>query len=216
MLIFRLFCDRRSIGQSILVPGPPLEPMTRFFTIGYLRPSCCGAPSLTRGRVCNLLVQFAITLKSKSRRTHDHILLSRLRLPQPGRPGSCIYNLQEQGGPIILLGTGFPFCRLLRLAGLRWSYSNPPPNGSCGYYRTTHIPEAILLKSWYWKFLNGKVLSSFAFAVATGKKGYGWNLSPTVIPCSLLEVIRRFGEICHLHLQDFFLSLFFDPEERSR
>jgi hypothetical protein len=50
------------------------------------------APSLTRGRVCNLLVQLlldlarAVTLVSKSRRTHDHILLSHLRLPQPGRP----------------------------------------------------------------------------------------------------------------------------------
>jgi hypothetical protein len=25
--------------------------------------------------------------------------------------------------------TGFPFCRLLRLAGIRWRYSNPPPRG---------------------------------------------------------------------------------------
>jgi hypothetical protein len=25
---------------------------------------------------------------------------------------------------------GFPFRRLLRLAGLRWRYSNPPPNGT--------------------------------------------------------------------------------------
>jgi hypothetical protein len=24
--------------------------------------------------------------------------------------------------------TGFPFCRILRLAGLRWRYSNPPPH----------------------------------------------------------------------------------------
>jgi hypothetical protein len=44
-------------------------------------------PSLTRGRVCNLLVQLllglarAVTLESKSCRTHSHILLSHLRLP---------------------------------------------------------------------------------------------------------------------------------------
>jgi hypothetical protein len=25
--------------------------------------------------------------------------------------------------------TWFPFCCLLRLAGLRWRYSNPPPHG---------------------------------------------------------------------------------------
>jgi hypothetical protein len=37
---------------------------------------------------------------------------------------------QEQGGPVIPPGTGFPFRRLLRLAGLRWRYSNPPPRGA--------------------------------------------------------------------------------------
>jgi hypothetical protein len=73
------------------------------------------APSLTRGWVCNLLIQLllglarAVTLGSKSRRTHDHILLSHLRLPQPGGPGHCIYIPQEQGGPVIPPGTGFPF-----------------------------------------------------------------------------------------------------------
>jgi hypothetical protein len=69
------------------------------------------APSLTRGRVCNLLVQLllgfarAVTLGSKSCRTHGHILLSHMRLPQPGGPGSRIYISQEQGDPIIPPGT---------------------------------------------------------------------------------------------------------------
>jgi hypothetical protein len=91
------------------------------------------APSLTRGWVCNLPVQLflvlarAVTLGSKSRRTHDHILLSHLRLPQPGGPGPCIYVPQEQGGPVIPLGPGFPFVAS-RLAGMRWRYSNPPPH----------------------------------------------------------------------------------------
>jgi hypothetical protein len=81
------------------------------------------APSLARGQVCNLLVQLllglarAVTLGPKSRRTHGYILLSHLRLAQPGGPGSRIYILQEQGGPVIPPGTGFPLCRLLRLAG---------------------------------------------------------------------------------------------------
>jgi hypothetical protein len=48
----------------------------------------------------------AVTLGSKSRRTHGHILLSHLRLPQPGGPGPRIYIPQEQCGPIIPLGTG--------------------------------------------------------------------------------------------------------------
>jgi hypothetical protein len=48
----------------------------------HLRVSYFIAPSLTRGRVCNLLVQLllglarAVTHESKSHRTHDHILLS--------------------------------------------------------------------------------------------------------------------------------------------
>jgi hypothetical protein len=77
-----------------------------------MRVCCFVAPSLTRGRVCNLIVQLllglarAVTLGSKSRRTHDHILLSHLRLSQPGGPGPRIYIPQEQGGPVISQGTG--------------------------------------------------------------------------------------------------------------
>jgi hypothetical protein len=41
-----------------------------------------------------------------------------MRLPQPGGPGPRIYIPQEQGGPDISLGTGFPFRRLLRLTVL--------------------------------------------------------------------------------------------------
>jgi hypothetical protein len=51
------------------------------------------------------------------------------RLPQPGGPGSRIYIPQEQCGQVIPLGTGFRFRRFLRLAGLLWRYSNPPPRG---------------------------------------------------------------------------------------
>jgi hypothetical protein len=52
---------------------------------GFLR----GAPSLTRGFVCNLLVQLlldlarAAILVCKSDRTHDNILLPHIRLPRP-------------------------------------------------------------------------------------------------------------------------------------
>jgi hypothetical protein len=49
--------------------------------------------------------------------------------PQPGGPGPSIYIPREQDGPVIPTGTGFHFCRLLRLAGLRWRYSNPSPHG---------------------------------------------------------------------------------------
>jgi hypothetical protein len=79
------------------------------------------APSLTGGRVCNLLVQLllglarAVTLEPKSHRTHGHILLSQLRLPQPGGPGSRIYISQEQGGPVIPPGTGWCLSLALNL-----------------------------------------------------------------------------------------------------
>jgi hypothetical protein len=88
----------------------------------------------------------AVRLGSESLGTQDHIFLSQfLRLPQPGGSGPHIYIPQEQSGPVMPPGTGFPFCRLLRLAGLRWKYSNPPPHGldptcsskmSVKFYRT--------------------------------------------------------------------------------
>jgi hypothetical protein len=63
--------------------------------------------SLTRGWVCHfqllLALASAFILGSESRVTGNHILLSQIRY--------------------------FPFCRLLRLAGLRWRYSTPPLPG---------------------------------------------------------------------------------------
>jgi hypothetical protein len=96
-----------------------------FITVWQFRVSWCGVPSLRRGWVCNLLVQLllglarAVTLGSRSHRNHDPILLSLLRLPQPGGPGPRIYIPQEQGDPVIPSGTGFPFRRLLRLTRLQ-------------------------------------------------------------------------------------------------
>jgi hypothetical protein len=58
-----------------------------------------------------------------------HFTVSDSRLPQPGGPDPRSYIPQEQGGPIIPPGTGFHFRRLLRLVGLRWRYSTPPPHG---------------------------------------------------------------------------------------
>jgi hypothetical protein len=88
-----------------------------FFLLGIsfrqLRLCYFVAPYLTRGRVCNFLVQLllglarAVTLGSKFCRTHGHILLSHLRLPQSGGPGSRVYIPQEQGGPVISPSTGF-------------------------------------------------------------------------------------------------------------
>jgi hypothetical protein len=64
---------------------------------GHLRSSFCGAPFLARGRSCNLLKQFAVTLLSCP--THDHILLSHLRLL--GSFTVASYDSRGYGGGIL-------------------------------------------------------------------------------------------------------------------
>jgi hypothetical protein len=77
-----------------------------FITVRQLRVCWCGALSLARGRVRRLQLLLAITsaviLRSESRGTRYHIILSQIR--------------------------DFPFRRLLRLAVLRCRYSSPPPH----------------------------------------------------------------------------------------
>jgi hypothetical protein len=75
-LKLKLICDRQSVCQSVLVSGAHLGTLTNFsFSLKFPSDSCVSyfvAPSLTRGRVCNLLVQLllglarAVTLGSKS------------------------------------------------------------------------------------------------------------------------------------------------------
>jgi hypothetical protein len=77
----------------LLVRPPFVSHSQICIIVGHLWSLCCREPSPRRRRVCNLLVQFVLTLGPKARRTHDHILLSHLRLPQPGGPG-CEYFTQ--------------------------------------------------------------------------------------------------------------------------
>jgi hypothetical protein len=78
--------------------------------------------------ICRL--QFLLVLASTVILGPEYFTVSDSRLPKPGGPGPRIYIPLEQGGPVITPGTGFPFRRLLQLAGLRWRYSNPPPRGN--------------------------------------------------------------------------------------
>jgi hypothetical protein len=64
------------------------------------------------------------------RNSWPYFFVSASRLLQPGGPGLRVYIPQEQGGPVITPGTGIPFRRLLRLAGLQWKYSTSPSLGS--------------------------------------------------------------------------------------
>jgi hypothetical protein len=77
-----------------------------YITLWHLRSCFCGAPTLTRGRVCLLYMLLAlgsvVFVRSESLGIRDHILLSQI--------------------------LDFPFRRLLPLAGSRWRYSNLPPH----------------------------------------------------------------------------------------
>jgi hypothetical protein len=130
-----------------------------YFTTGSLPPvssSWRQAPWDSRLKPCGYspYVTYSLTrawvfclklLAGPRQRSHSHIRVPRdswphytvsdSRLPQPGGPGPCIYISQEQGGPVIPLGTGFPFHLIFVFAGLRWRYSTPPRQGTCKYRR---------------------------------------------------------------------------------
>jgi hypothetical protein len=109
---------RLTVSQSVSLG---VELMTRYLLLfdsyGIV---FCGAPSLTRGRVCLLYMLLALSsavfLGSESLGTRNRIIL-----PQ-------IWN--------------FHFRRLLRLAGSPWRYSTPPPHGSW-----LIVPNVLVIKS---------------------------------------------------------------------
>jgi hypothetical protein len=101
--------------QSVRLGVQPLETHGQNF---FSQLNTCGhslyiTSSLTRGWVCHLQLLLSLAsafiLGSDSRGTRDHILSSQIR--------------------------DFPFCRLLRLAGLRWKYSTPPAHGNTYIHR---------------------------------------------------------------------------------
>jgi hypothetical protein len=113
--------------------------ISRFFflfeiSLRQLRVCYLVAPPLTRGRVCNLIYNcfWALPeqpLLGRSPAELTAIFYCLIWDSQPGGSGSRIYIPQEQGGAVVPPCTGFHFYRLLRFAGQRWMYSNPPPHG---------------------------------------------------------------------------------------
>jgi hypothetical protein len=63
------------------------------------------------------------------RNAWPYLTVSDSRLHKPGGPGRRIYIPQEQDDPVIPPDIVLLFRRLLRLAGLRWRYSNLTPHG---------------------------------------------------------------------------------------
>jgi hypothetical protein len=116
--------------QSVRLGGKPLETHDQifYFTTDYLRLQS----------LCNILSDertgLSFTIAADPRQSnHSQVQVPRdsvsdSRLPQPGGPCLRIYIPPEQSVPVIPSGTGFLLRRLLRLAGLRWRYSTPPPH----------------------------------------------------------------------------------------
>jgi hypothetical protein len=67
--------------------------------------------------------------RGHSRFRVPHFTVSDSRLSQPEGPGTHMCIPQEHGDPVIPPGFGFPFRRLIRLAGIRWRLSNSSPHG---------------------------------------------------------------------------------------
>jgi hypothetical protein len=120
-----LLYDRRVTAIYLVSARNPVRPTTRIFifqlnTCGYMPyvTSC-----LTRGWVCRLqlllVLASAVILRSESRGPHDHILLSQIRdFPNLEGQTHVFINPRHRVARLYAPGTGVPFGRLLRLAGL--------------------------------------------------------------------------------------------------
>jgi hypothetical protein len=156
----KLSYNQQSVGQSVLVSGSHLEPKTRvLFSVWQLRVSCCGAPSLTRGWVCNLLVQLlfglarAITLGSKSRGTQT--IFYCLIWDSPNLEGQIpvFISPQEQGGPVSNVARINGHVTIsTTVYGIQMNSNFPGCNAD---ERGKSRPTSNLLKLWeMWKLIN--------------------------------------------------------------
>jgi hypothetical protein len=90
-----------TVSQYDLLSSALVGLVTRYYFLSEcsrLKFEICGLVSVGRplwredgSEICSVITQ-----RSESRRTCNHTLLSHLRLPQPGGPGSPIYIPQEQ------------------------------------------------------------------------------------------------------------------------
>jgi hypothetical protein len=150
MIKSKLCYDRCSVGQSVVVSSTHLGLTARFLLLS----DSCGFVDVERSlwreggsavysSCWSSPVQSFFGLSPAGLVTIFYCL--RFETPPTWRARSpCLYP-QEQCGPVTSPGTGFPFRRLLRLAGLRWRYSNPPPRGVL----STACLSTIYHTTWY-------------------------------------------------------------------
>jgi hypothetical protein len=131
-LKLKLCYDRWSVGQDLLVSSTHLGPKIKFL---LLSDSCkfadVGRPLWQEDRsvIYNCCwpspVQSFLGLSPAGLMTIFYCL--RFETPQTWRGQIPVFiSPQEQGGPVIPPGTGFPF-RCLQDTELQWRYSNLPP-----------------------------------------------------------------------------------------
>jgi hypothetical protein len=132
-------------SQSVLVSGHNQGPWPIFFLLEIflrqLRISYLMAPSLTRERVCNLLLLLdlssAVPLASESRGTKDHILLFQpLRLPSTWRARSPY---------LYPPGTGWPSYATVKHSRFYMSQSNGWMNSEQAPTYITYITQAAVV-----------------------------------------------------------------------
>jgi hypothetical protein len=206
---------RQSESQSYFTTGgllpiisswrqAPRDSRLAFFSTEHLRLQSFSTSSLTRGRVCPLqlllVLASAAILGSKFRGIHVIFYCLRFETPPTWRVRSPHLYSPGTGWPFIPLGTGFPFRRLLRLAGLRWRYSNPPPHagtplGWCPRY--INIWHGLRRKHYFQQFLyccawTVRVGTSL-FVKALFSNGYVYLLIKNLLPSSgcCFEVVTQ-------------------------
>jgi hypothetical protein len=110
------------VSSPIWGPGPD------FSYYQTVRVCSCGAPSLTRGRVCRLQLLLglasAVILRSESRGTQGHILLPQIRY-FPNLEG----HVPAFVSPRHRVPTSSPSTTRRWRWRWRWRYSYPPPHG---------------------------------------------------------------------------------------
>jgi hypothetical protein len=103
----RFTTDNQSVCLGIEHPCETCDQI--LFPVGMLLSEICGLVSIGRpiwreggSAVCNVITQW-----SESLRTRNHTLLSHLRLPQPGGPGSHIYIPRNRVAQLYPRALGF-------------------------------------------------------------------------------------------------------------
>jgi hypothetical protein len=148
----QIYVTIESVSQSVLMSSPIWDPRPGFYYCQTF------AGLLMWGALYGEGMDLSFTIAAGPRqRSHSRVRVPRnswpyftasdSRLHQPGGPRPRIYIPQEQGDPVIPPGIGLLFRHLLRFAGLRWRYSNPPQSQSQSqsYFATGGLHQSVRL-----------------------------------------------------------------------